>query len=255
MNYIDTHTHLFLPEFDTDRDQVIANAKNAGVEKVLLPNVDSGTILPLLDLVDKFPDFCFPMIGLHPTSVKENFEQELEMVESWLKKRKFYAIGEIGIDLYWDKTFLKQQEEVFKYQIKLAKKYDLPIIIHARDSFDEIFNIVEREIDSSLKGIFHAFTGNLEQAKQIIDWGFFIGIGGIVTFKNSHLRDVIKKIDINHLVLETDSPYLAPVPYRGKRNESAYIQIIAQKIAEIKEISLDEVAQITTSNAKKRFKI
>jgi len=255
MNYIDTHTHLFLPEFDTDRDQVIANAKNAGVEKVLLPNVDSGTILPLLDLVDKFPDFCFPMIGLHPTSVKENFEQELEMVESWLKKRKFYAIGEIGIDLYWDKTFLKQQEEVFKYQIKLAKKYDLPIIIHARDSFDEIFNIVEREIDSSLKGIFHAFTGNLEQAKQIIDWGFFIGIGGIVTFKNSHLRDVIKKIDINHLVLETDSPYLAPVPYRGKRNESAYIQIVAQKIAEIKEISLDEVAQITTSNAKKRFKI
>ena len=255
MSYIDTHTHLFLPEFDTDRDQVIANAKNAGVEKVLLPNVDSGTILPLLDLVDKFPDFCFPMIGLHPTSVKENFEQELEMVESWLKKRKFYAIGEIGIDLYWDKTFLKQQEEVFKYQIKLAKKYDLPIIIHARDSFDEIFNIVEREIDSSLKGIFHAFTGNLEQAKQIIDWGFFIGIGGIVTFKNSHLRDVIKKIDINHLVLETDSPYLAPVPYRGKRNESAYIQIIAQKIAEIKEISLDEVAQITTSNAKKRFKI
>jgi len=238
-----------------DRDQVIANAKNAGVEKVLLPNVDSHTILPLLELSSKYPDFCLPMIGLHPTSVNENFEQELEMVESWLKKQKFYAIGEIGIDLYWDKTFLKQQEEVFKYQIKLAKKYDLPIIIHARDSFDEIFNIVEREIDSSLKGIFHAFTGNLEQAKQIIDWGFFIGIGGIVTFKNSHLRDVIKKIDINHLVLETDSPYLAPVPYRGKRNESAYIQIIAQKIAEIKEISLDEVAQITTSNAKKRFKI
>ena len=255
MNYIDTHTHLFLPEFDMDRDQVIANAKNAGVEKVLLPNVDSHTILPLLELSSKYPDFCLPMIGLHPTSVNENFEQELEMVESWLKKQKFYAIGEIGIDLYWDKTFLKQQEVAFKYQINLAKKYDLPIIIHARDSFDEIFNIVEREIDSSLKGIFHAFTGNLEQAVQIINWGFLIGIGGIVTFKNSHLSDVIKNIDLNHLVLETDSPYLAPVPYRGKRNESAYIQFIAQRIAEIKGISVNEVARTTTGNAKKLFKI
>ena len=255
MNYIDTHTHLFLPEFDTDRDQVIANAKDAGVEKVLLPNVDSGTILPLLDLVDKFPDFCLPMIGLHPTSVKEDYEKELEVVESWLLKRKFYAIGEIGIDLYWDKTFIKQQEEAFIYQINLAKKYDLPIVIHARDSFNEIFNVVKKEIGSGLKGIFHAFTGDLEQANQIIEWGFLIGIGGIVTFKNSHLGDVVKNIDINHLVLETDSPYLAPVPKRGKRNESAYIQFIAQRIAEIKGIAVNEVARITTLNAKKLFKI
>jgi len=255
MNYIDTHTHLFLPEFDTDRDQVIANAKQIGIEKVLLPNVDSGTILPLLDLVDKFPDFCLPMIGLHPTSVNQNYIQELELVESWLLKRKFYAIGEIGIDLYWDKTFIKQQEEAFIYQIKLAKKYDLPIVIHARDSFNEIFNVVKKEIGSGLKGIFHAFTGDLEQANQIIEWGFLIGIGGIVTFKNSHLGDVVKNIDINHLVLETDSPYLAPVPKRGKRNESAYIQYIAQKIAEIKEQSANEVARITTLNAKKLFKI
>ena len=255
MNYIDTHTHLFLPEFDTDRDQVIANAKQIGIEKVLLPNVDSGTILPLLDLVDKFPDFCLPMIGLHPTSVKEDYEKELEVVESWLLKRKFYAIGEIGIDLYWDKTFIKQQEEAFIYQIKLAKKYDLPIVIHARDSFNEIFNVVKKEIGSGLKGIFHAFTGDLEQANQIIEWGFLIGIGGIVTFKNSHLGDVVKNIDINHLVLETDSPYLAPVPKRGKRNESAYIQFIAQRIAEIKGIAANEVARITTLNAKKLFKI
>jgi len=255
MSYIDTHTHLFLPEFDTDRDQVIANAKDAGVEKVLLPNVDSGTILPLLDLVDKFPDFCLPMIGLHPTSVKEDYEKELEVVESWLLKRKFYAIGEIGIDLYWDKTFIKQQEEAFIYQINLAKKYDLPIVIHARDSFNEIFNVVKKEIGSGLKGIFHAFTGDLEQANQIIEWGFLIGIGGIVTFKNSHLGDVVKNIDINHLVLETDSPYLAPVPKRGKRNESAYIQFIAQRIAEIKGIAVNEVARITTLNAKKLFKI
>jgi len=255
MSYIDTHTHLFLPEFDTDRDQVIANAKQIGIEKVLLPNVDSGTILPLLDLVDKFPDFCFPMIGLHPTSVNENYIQELELVESWLLKRKFYAIGEIGIDLYWDKTFIKQQEEAFIYQINLAKKYDLPIVIHARDSFNEIFNVVKKEIGSGLKGIFHAFTGDLEQANQIIEWGFLIGIGGIVTFKNSNLGDVVKNIDINHLVLETDSPYLAPVPKRGKRNESAYIQYIAQKIAEIKGQSANEVARITTLNAKKLFKI
>jgi TatD DNase family protein len=255
MQLIDTHTHLFLPEFDADRDQVIANARKNGVEKVLLPNVDNSTTEPLLSLVDKYPDFCFPMMGLHPTSVNQNYKEELKIVENWLSKRKFYAIGEIGIDLYWDKTFKDEQEEAFKYQIELAKKYNLPIIIHARESFDEIFKIMDEVNDDKLNGIFHAFTGNDIQAERIVEWGFKIGIGGIVTFKNSGLDKVVYNIDINHIVLETDSPYLAPVPKRGKRNESAYIVHIAKKIAEIKNISLEEVAKISTNNAKQLFKL
>ena len=255
MQLIDTHTHLFLPEFDFDRDQVIINAQENGVEKVLLPNVDKSTTEHLLNLVAKYPDFCFPVMGLHPTSVNENYKEELKNVESWLDKRIFFAIGEIGIDLYWDKLFKTQQEEAFRYQIDLAKKYNLPIVIHARDSFDEIFRIMDEVMHEKLNGVFHAFTGNTTQATRIIEWGFKIGIGGIVTFKNSGLDKVVNNIDINHIVLETDSPYLAPVPKRGKRNESAYIVYIAQKIAEIKNISLKEVAQITTDNAKQLFKL
>lgn len=255
MQLIDTHSHLFLPEFDSDRDQVILNAQQNGVEKVLLPNVDGSTINDLLKLVEKYPDYCYPMIGLHPTSVKEDYKEELKKTENWLEKRNFIAIGEIGIDLYWDKTFKTQQEEAFRYQIELAKKYDLPVVIHARDSFDEIFTIMDEIIDDKLKGVFHAFTGDEIQAKRIIEWGFKIGIGGIVTFKNSGLDKVVHNIDINHIVLETDSPYLAPVPHRGKRNESAYLPNIAQKIAEIKNISIKEVAEITTYNAKQLFKL
>ncbi|HAF28283.1 MAG TPA: hydrolase TatD [Bacteroidales bacterium] len=255
MQLIDTHTHLFLPEFDSDRDQVILNAQQNGVEKVLLPNVDGSTINDLLKLVEKYPDYCYPMMGLHPTSVTEDYKEELKKTEIWLEKRKFIAIGEIGIDLYWDKTFKKQQEEAFRYQIDLAKKYDLPVVIHARDSFDEIFTIMDEIIDDKLKGVFHAFTGDEIQAKRIIEWGFKIGIGGIVTFKNSGLDKVVHNIDINHIVLETDSPYLAPVPHRGKRNESAYLLNIAQKIAEIKNISFKEVAEITTYNANQLFKL
>jgi len=255
MQFIDTHTHLFLPEFDADRDQVIANAQKEGVEKLLLPNVDSSTLERLNDLVKKYPDFCLPMIGLHPTSVKEDFKDELELVENYLKDNKVCAIGEIGMDLYWDKTFLKEQEKVFRSQISLAKKYDLPVVIHARDSFDEIFNIMEDVIDDKLNGVFHAFTGNNEQAKKITEWGFKIGLGGILTFKNSGLDKVVNNIDINHIVLETDSPYLAPVPKRGKRNESSYIIYIAQKLAEIKNISVSEVAQVTTRNAKNLFRL
>ena len=255
MQLIDTHTHLFLPEFDTDRDQVIANAIENAVGKVLLPNVDNSTIEPLLNLVAKYPDFCFPMIGLHPTSVNENYKKELENVENWLNKRKFYAIGEIGIDLYWDKTFKVEQEEAFRYQIRLAKKYDLPIVIHARESFNEIFKIMDEVMDEKIKGVFHAFTGDNNQAIKITEWGFKIGIGGIVTFKNSGLDKVVNNIDINHIVLETDSPYLAPVPKRGKRNESANIVHIAKRISEIKNISLEEVAKITTKNAKQLFKL
>ena len=255
MQFIDTHTHLFLPEFDSDRDQVIINAQENGVEKVLLPNVDGSTTEHLLNLVTKYPDFCFPMIGLHPTSVKRNYKEELKNIESWLDKRKFYAIGEIGIDLYWEKSFKTQQEEAFRYQIDLAKKHNLPIVIHARESFDEIFRIMDEVMDEKLNGVFHAFTGNVTQANRIIEWGFKIGIGGIVTFKNSGLDKVVNNIDINHIVLETDSPYLAPVPKRGKRNESAFVLYIAQKIAEIKNISLKEVAQTTTYNAKQLFKL
>jgi TatD DNase family protein len=255
MQLIDTHSHLFLHEFDSDRDQVILNAQQNGVEKVLLPNVDGSTIIDLLRLVEKYPDYCYPMIGLHPTSVTEDYKAELKKIENWLDKRKFIAIGEIGIDLYWDKTFKTQQEEAFRYQTELAKKYDLPVVIHARESFDEIFTIMDEIIDDKLKGVFHAFTGDEIQAKRIIEWGFKIGIGGIVTFKNSGLDKVVHNIDINHIVLETDSPYLAPVPHRGKRNESAYLLNIAQKIAEIKNISFKEVAEITTYNANQLFKL
>ncbi len=255
MHLIDTHTHLFLSEFDDDRDQVIENARKNGVEKVLLPNVDNTTSLPLFELVDKYPEFCLPMMGLHPTSVNENYKDELRKVEDWLARRNFIAIGEIGIDLYWDKTFKKEQEEAFRYQIGLAKKNNLPIIIHARESFNEIFTIMDELNDENLTGVFHAFTGDNIQAEKIIAWGFKIGIGGIVTFKNAGLDKVVDNIDINHIVLETDSPYLAPVPKRGKRNESAYVLYIAQKIAEIKNISVEEVAEITTRNAKQVFKL
>jgi len=255
MQLIDTHTHLFLPEFDSDRAQVIENAIQKGVYKMLLPNVDSSSIEPLIHLAKKYPDHCFQMIGLHPTSVKDDYKTEINIIEDWLKKEKFIAIGEIGIDLYWDKTFFTQQQETFKYQIHLAKKLDLPIVIHARESFNEIFDLLKHEIDGNLKGVFHAFTGDSNQANQIIEWGFKIGIGGIVTFKNSGLDSIVKNIDINHIVLESDSPYLAPVPFRGKRNESAYIIDVAEKIAQIKNTTLIEVAKITTENAKQLFKL
>lgn len=255
MQFIDTHTHIFLPEFDSDRDQVIENTQKNGVEKILLPNVDSSTLKHLNNLAEKYPDFCLPMIGLHPTSVNRNYIDELKLVEDQLKTGRYIAVGEIGIDLYWDKTFKEQQVKAFRYQIDLAKKHDLPIVIHARDSFNEIFEIMDDVIDEKLTGVFHAFTGNEKQAERVVEWGFKIGIGGIVTFKNSGLDKVVNNIDINHIVLETDSPYLAPVPKRGKRNESAYIVYIAQKIAEIKKLPLDVVAQITTNNAKQLFKL
>lgn len=255
MQFIDTHTHLYLPEFDQDRDQTITHAIDNNVQNMFLPNVDSTTILPMLDLVVQYPLHCYPMMGLHPTSVKENYQKELKLVENWLEKVEFIAIGEIGIDLYWDKTFQKQQEEVFRRQLDLAKKYGLPVVIHARESFDEIFKIMNEVVDEQLTGVFHAFTGNNEQAEQIIGWGFKIGIGGIVTFKNAGLDQVVRNIDINHIVLETDSPYLAPVPKRGKRNQSAYIKYIAEKIALIKNISVNQVAEITTKNAKQLFKL
>lgn len=255
MVFIDTHTHLFLPEFDNDRKQVIENAIIHGVDKMLLPNVDCTSVDSLFDVCRQYPQNCFPMIGLHPTSVKENYIVDIQNIESILKREKVIAIGEIGIDLYWDKAFLKQQQEAFIYQINLAKKYDLPIVIHARESFNEIFDIIKLQLDNKLKGVFHAFTGDIKQAEQIIDWGFKLGIGGIVTFKNSGLDKIVEQIDLNHIVLETDSPYLPPVPFRGKRNESAYLVKVAEKIAQIKNCSIEEVAEKTSLNAKTLFNL
>lgn len=250
----DTHTHLYLEEFNDDRKEMVERALENDVKYMLLPNIDSSSIDGMLDLCKQFPENCFPMMGLHPTSVKENYQEELDLISRWVEKEKFNAIGEIGIDLYWDKTFQKEQEIALAYQIELAIKNQLPIVIHMRDSFDEVYAVVKNYASPELKGVFHCFTGTLEQAEKIIDLNFLLGIGGVLTFKNSGLDKVIEKVDINNLVLETDSPFLTPMPYRGKRNESAYTRFVAEKIAEIKNTSLEEVAEITTSNANQLFK-
>ncbi len=256
MELIDTHTHLFSEEFNDDRAEIINEALAKNITKFFLPNIDSLSIDSVLKLSKEFPNICYPMVGLHPTSVKENYMEELHLVEKYLQNELFYGIGETGIDLYWDKTFLKQQEEAFRFQIDLAKKHKLPVIIHVRNSFEEVFAIVDELNHRDLKGIFHCFSGNYEQALKIIEYGGFkLGIGGVVTFKNSGLAEIVTKIGLEHLVLETDSPYLAPVPYRGKRNKSSYLIEIAQKIAESKGISFEEVAEKTTENAKKIFKL
>ncbi len=250
----DTHTHLYLKEFDSDRKQVIADAVKSGITKLFLPNIDSDSIPSLFQLCNAFPENCFPMMGLHPCSVNTTYQQELLVIEHWLKKKKFYAVGEIGIDLYWDKTYFPQQKDAFERQIVLAKKHQLPIVIHTRNSFSETYNIVQAQNTKTLKGIFHCFSGTIDDANQIISLGGFkMGIGGVLTFKNSGLDKVIKEIDMKHLLLETDSPYLAPVPYRGKRSESSYLMIIAKKLADIKNISLEEVAEATTKNAEEIF--
>ena len=247
---VDTHTHLYATEFDPDRDAVIRKAIDNGVEKFFLPNIDSSSIPSLFDLCKKFPHNCFPMMGLHPCSVNNKYGDELHVVEHWLGKRKFYAIGEIGIDLYWDKTFINQQKDAFAQQIELAKDHELPIVIHTRNSFNETFEIVSQMNDEKLKGIFHCFSGTLEEADKIISLGGFkLGIGGVLTFKNSGLDKVVKDIALENIVLETDSPYLAPVPHRGKRNESSYLVLVAEKLAEIKNTDLASVADMTTKNA------
>ncbi len=253
--FIDSHSHIYSSDFVDDLQEVIKRAEKAGVKKIILPNIDSGSIQDMLKVSSKFSGVCFPLIGLHPTSVNGSYKNELELVEEWLGKEKFYGVGEIGIDLYWDKTYLKEQELALTWQIKLAKEASLPIVIHVRDSFNEVFNIVEEEQDGNLKGIFHCFAGSIEEAWKIIGLGFKLGIGGVVTFKNSNLKEVLKEIDINHLVLETDSPYLAPVPFRGKRNESAYIQYIAKQVAGIYQLPIDKVAEITSKNVEKLFNI
>ncbi len=251
--FIDTHSHIYSEEFSSDRDEAIARAVTAGVSKIVLPNIDSSTIKPMLDLTDSNPELFVPLIGLHPTSVREDFRHELHLIEDWYNKRSFSGIGEIGIDLYWDKTFINEQIEAFRIQIGWAKKGGIPIIIHVRDSFTEVFEVLEKEKDKSLTGVFHSFTGNLAQAQQVIDLGFKIGIGGIVTFRNSGLDKTVQQIDLKHILLETDSPWLAPVPHRGRRNESAYITLIAGRIAHLHETSIEQVARMTTLTAQQLF--
>ncbi len=252
---IDTHSHIYSEDFNDDIEEVLQNAYNNDVKKIVLPNIDSGTIKRLLDLSNSYPHVCYPLMGLHPTSVSGDYKEELAVVEYWLDKHKFHGIGEIGIDLYWDRTYIEEQKEVFRYQIKLAKNRNLPIVIHVRDSFNEVYQIVNEEQDGSLSGVFHCFTGDNAEAQKIIDLGFLLGIGGVVTYKNSSLGQVLQNVDVNKLVLETDAPYLAPDPKRGRRNESAYLVYVAQKVSEIYQLSIKEIAEITTANARKLFGI
>ena len=255
MKLIDTHSHIYSKAFDEDIAETIQRAKDANVGHIFLPNINSESIEPMFKLVKDYPDFCLPMMGLHPTSVKENYKEEVAICKKWLNKERFIAIGEIGIDLYWDKTFLKEQQIVFQEQLNWAIDRELPVVIHARDSFSEIFEILESFKTQNLSGVFHSFTGNLEQANKVIDMGFLLGLNGILTFKNSGLDKVVREIDTKYLILETDSPYLAPTPKRGKRNESAYVALIAEKLAEIHSLSLEEVTEITSRNAQNLFKV
>lgn len=252
---IDSHTHLYLEQFDKDREAVIERAVKADVGKMLLPNIDTGTISDLLALCRKFPEHCLPMAGLHPTSVKSNYQEELSRIRELLDEGGFIAVGEIGMDLYWDKTFREEQEEALGRQIEWAVEKDLPVVIHSRDSFAEIFEVIETKRHLNPRGVFHSFTGNQEQLEKALGFGFYIGINGIVTFKNSELGEVVRKIPEDRLLLETDSPFLSPVPRRGKRNESSHLPFIAEKIAEITGRSFEEIVRTTSSNARKLFNI
>jgi TatD DNase family protein len=251
----DTHTHLYANQFNEDRVEVIQRALDLGVKRFFIPAIDSETTESMFALEKQFPENIFLMMGLHPTHVKENFKEELAHVKKWLDKRNFYAVGEIGIDLYWDKTLLKQQQEAFKIQINWAKEKNLPIVIHCRDAFDEVFEVLEEMKDDKLFGIFHCFTGNLEQAKKAISYNMKLGIGGVVTFKNGKIDQFLNQIPLKNIVLETDAPYLAPTPYRGKRNESSYLLQVAEKLATIYNIPVEELAKITTQNSKTIFGI
>ena len=251
----DTHTHLYSSQFQEDRNEMMQRAIEAGVSRLFVPSIDSTYTQKMYDVEAQFPDHVFLMMGLHPTYVKENYLEELAFVETELERRKFYAIGEIGMDLFWDKTFLNQQQHAFQHQIQLAKKHKLGINIHCRDAFDETFEVLESEKASDLFGIFHCFTGDLDQAQRAISLGMKLGIGGVATFKNGKIDQFLNEIDLQNIVLETDSPYLAPLPHRGKRNESSYTLLVAQKLAEIYKVSLAEIAQITTENSKAVFGI
>jgi TatD DNase family protein len=250
---IDTHCHLYGKDFAADIRDVIQRAENEGVQRFYLPAIDSEVIAAMLQLEIDFPGKCFAMMGLHPCSVKEDYEKELELVQEWLKKRSFVAVGEIGLDYYWDKTFVKEQQHAFHRQIEWALHYRLPIVIHSRESMEDCINIVQEHQKGDLGGIFHCFTGTLQEAQKIIDAGFYLGIGGVVTYKNTHLREVIKELPLDRIVLETDAPYLTPVPFRGKRNESSYLKYVVETIAGVKNMPVEEVGRITSENAKKMF--
>jgi len=254
--FIDTHAHLYVEQFDEDRDEMVKRAIDNGVSKLFLPNIDIASIPKMEQMVKDYPGVCYSMMGIHPCDVVQDWEKQLQEMKSYYKKGHHIAIGEIGIDLYWDKSLQKEQTEAFRAQIQWAKEEKLPIVIHARDSFDEIFEVVDQENDEHLFGVFHCFTGTEEQARKIIDYGGFkMGIGGVVTFKNSGVDKAIQNIDLSHFILETDAPYLAPAPYRGKRNESAYIPLIAKKLSDIYAVSEEEIGRITTQNALNLFNI
>jgi TatD DNase family protein len=250
---IDTHTHLYLEQFDEDRAAMMERAMSLGVGHFYLPNIDKNSIAGMLQLETDYPGKCHPMMGLHPCSVGADYEEELSVMRTWLEKRPFCAIGEIGLDLFWDKTWFEQQQDAFRRQIRWAKEFNIPIVIHSRESTDECIAIVESEMDEQLRGVFHCFSGTLAQAKQVIGLGFYIGVGGVATFKNGGLDKVLPFVDLRHVVLETDSPYLAPVPHRGKRNESGYLRLIAERVAVLTERSFSEVETITTQNAMELF--
>ncbi len=249
---IDTHAHIYLDAFDKDFDAMLDRANQIGVEKIYMPNIDHTSIDRMLEIEARY-DTCYSMMGLHPCSVDAKFEKELYLVEDWLSKKQFAAVGEIGIDLYWDKTYWEQQKEAFKIQIAWAKSYRLPVVVHCRESIDETIEIISELKEDTLTGVFHCFTGNLKQAQKIIELGFYLGIGGVSTFKNGGLDHVLPHVSLNHLLLETDSPYLAPTPHRGKRNEPSYLNLIASKIAELAERPVKEVVTKTTENSNKLF--
>ncbi|HVT83967.1 MAG TPA: TatD family hydrolase [Chitinophagaceae bacterium] len=253
MALIDTHSHIYLSEFDNDRKAMIERAEKEAIAKILMPAIDIETHAQMLETERNFPNLCISMMGLHPCSVRENYEKQLQIVHEFLQQRKFIAIGETGLDFYWDLAFKQQQFEAFQQQIQWALQYDLSIVIHSRNSTDECIEMIKKNQNGKLKGVFHCFSGTVEQAHQIIDLGFYLGIGGVLTFKKSGLDVIMEKIGLDHVVLETDAPYLAPVPFRGKRNECSYLKYVAQKLAEVKQMSSEEIAMITTGNAKKLF--
>lgn len=255
MSIIDAHAHLYADEFQGEIEQILVRAKNSGVVAVVLPNIDAASVQPMLNLASSFPKMCFPALGLHPTSVKENYLEELEQLKSVFEKHHFVAVGEIGMDFYWDTTFAAQQAEAFRIQISWAVEKNLPVIIHTRKSFEEAFKIVT-EFKGKVRGVFHCFSGSMEEAQRIISLGdFMLGIGGVITYKNAKLPEVLKDISLEHLVLETDAPYLPPVPFRGQRNESSYITYVAQKLAEAKNMKVEDIMSVTTENARRLFSL
>ena len=255
MQIIDTHNHIYLPEFDADRDEVVKRSVDAGVRTILMPNIDSSSVTPMLAAEERYPGVCLPMMGLHPTSVKENYRDELELVVAALREHKYHGIGETGIDLYWDRTFVKEQVIAFRRQLELAEEYGLPVVIHARESLEMIIREIESFGAERVTGVFHAFPGSAADALKVISMGFMIGIGGVVTFRNGRQHEAAIEVGINNIVLETDAPYLAPVPHRGKRNESSYLTLVIDKLSEVLAITPAEVAARTTANARRLFGI